>query len=177
MIEGIKEVLITEDDIRAKAKEMGEKITRDYNGKNLLCVGILKGSVVFMTELIKHIDLPLEIDFMDVSSYVGTQTTGEVRILKDLDYSIQGKDILIIEDIIDTGITLNYLVSLFRHRKVNSVCIATLLTKPKRRRVDVDVKYTGFEIDDLFVVGYGLDYNELYRNLPFIGILEENVYS
>lgn len=177
MIEGIKEVLITEDDIRAKAKEMGEKITRDYNGKNLLCVGILKGSVVFMTELIKHIDLPLEIDFMDVSSYVGTQTTGEVRILKDLDYSMQGKDILIIEDIIDTGITLNYLVSLFRHRKVNSVCIATLLTKPKRRRVDVDVKYTGFEIDDLFVVGYGLDYNELYRNIPFIGILEENVYS
>lgn len=177
MIEGIKEVLITEDDIRAKAKEMGEQITRDYKGKQILCVGILKGSVAFMSELIKHIDLPLEIDFMDVSSYVGTQTTGEVRILKDLDYSVQGKDILIIEDIIDTGITLNYLVSLFRHRKVNSVCIATLLTKPKRRRVDVDVKYTGFEIDDLFVVGYGLDYNELYRNLPFIGILEENIYS
>lgn len=177
MIEGIKEVLITEEDIRAKAKEMGEQITRDYKGKKILCVGILKGSVAFMSELIKHIDLPLEIDFMDVSSYVGTQTSGEVRILKDLDYSVQGKDILIIEDIIDTGITLNYLVSLFRHRKVNSVCIATLLTKPKRRKVDVDVKYTGFEIEDLFVVGYGLDYNELYRNLPFIGVLEENVYS
>lgn len=177
MKESIERILFTEEELAQKIGEMGKKITKDYEGKKLLCLGILKGSVVFMSELIKHIDLPLEIDFMDVSSYVGTQSSGEVRILKDLDYSVAGKDILIIEDIIDTGITLNYLVKLFKHRNVNSVLIATLLSKPKRRKIDVDVKYVGFDIEDLFVVGYGLDYNEQFRNLPYIGVLKEEVYK
>ncbi|KXO14798.1 hypoxanthine phosphoribosyltransferase [Clostridiales bacterium KA00134] len=177
MKESIERILFTEEELAQKIREMGKRITEDYKGKKLLCLGILKGSVVFMSELIKRIDLPLEIDFMDVSSYVGTQSSGEVRILKDLDYSVAGKDILIIEDIIDTGITLNYLVKLFKHRNVNSVLIATLLSKPRRRKIDVDVKYVGFDIEDLFVVGYGLDYNEQFRNLPYIGVLKEEVYK
>lgn len=130
-----------------------------------------------MSDLIKRIDLPLTVDYMDVTSYEGVNTSGQVKILKDLDNSIEGKDVLIVEDIIDTGTTLNYIKNLFENRLANSVTIATLLNKPKRRKIDVYVKYIGYDIEDLFVIGYGLDYNEIGRNLPYIGTLKKEIYS
>ena len=157
---------------------MGNEISNDYKGKDLLIVGILKGSVVFASELIKNITIPTEIDFMAVSSYGNsTETSGVVRILKDLDHSIEGKDIIIVEDIIDSGVTLDYLLKYLKARKANSIEIVTLLTKPARRKVDINVKYCGFEVPDEFLVGYGLDYAEKYRNLPYVGILKEEVYK
>lgn len=174
MIEDIKEILISEEEIKAKLKELGKRITEDYKGvDNILLVGVLKGAVLFIADLIRHIDLPLEIDFMAVSSYgASTESSGVVRILKDLEQTIQGKNILIVEDIIDSGLTLSYLYNLLKSRKPADIKICTLLDKPSRRKIDIKVDYVGFEIPDYFVVGYGLDYNEKYRNLPFIGVLK-----
>lgn len=174
----IKEVLVNEEDIIKKIKELGQVITEDYKDKDLVVIGILKGAVIFMSELIKNIELPLIIDFMAVSSYgKSTISTGEVRIIKDLDFSVEGKDLLIVEDIIDTGLTLNYLTDILKKRGASSVKICTLLDKPERRSVEVNVDYLGFEIPDEFVVGYGLDYAEQYRNLPYVGALKEEVYN
>ncbi|ADL08811.1 hypoxanthine phosphoribosyltransferase [Thermosediminibacter oceani] len=177
MLEDIKEILITEEEIKNKLRELGEKITRDYKDKdNVLVVGVLKGAVLFIADLIRHIQLPVQLDFMAVSSYgASTKSSGVVRILKDLDEEVEGKHILIVEDIIDSGLTLSYLYSMLKSRKPASIKICTLLDKPSRRKVDIEVDYLGFEIPDLFVVGYGLDYNEKYRNLPFIGILKPEV--
>ncbi|MDU1043738.1 MULTISPECIES: hypoxanthine phosphoribosyltransferase [Peptoniphilus] len=172
----IKEVLYSEEEIQNKVKELGEKITEDYEGKNLFLLGILKGAVPFMADIMRRIDLDLEYDFMDVSSYKGTRSLGEVRILKDISTSIVGKDILIVEDIIDTGITLSYLTKVLKSRGANSIEIVTMLSKPSRRKVELPVKYNGYEIEDNFVIGYGMDYDEKYRALPFIGILDESVY-
>ena len=173
----IKEVLITEEEIQNKVKVLGEKITEDYRDKDLFLLGILKGAVPFMADIMRKIDLDLEYDFMDVSSYQGTRSMGEVRILKDISTSIVGKDILIVEDIIDTGITLSYLTKVLKSRGANSIEIVTMLSKPSRRKIDLPVKYNGYEIEDYFVIGYGMDYDEKYRALPYIGILDESVYS
>lgn len=173
----IKKVLITEEEIQNKVKELGEKITEDYRDKDLFLLGILKGAVPFMADIMRKIDLDLEYDFMDVSSYQGTRSMGEVRILKDIATSIVGKDILIVEDIIDTGITLSYLTKVLKSRGANSIEIVTMLSKPSRRKIDLPVKYNGYEIEDYFVIGYGMDYDEKYRALPYIGILDESVYS
>lgn len=173
----IKEVLYSEEEIRAKVKELGERIREDYKDKNLLLLGILKGCVPFMADIMRSIDLDLEYDFMDVSSYQGTRSMGEVRILKDISTTIVDKDILIVEDIIDTGVTLSYLTKLLKSRGAKSIEIVTMLSKPSRRKVELPVKYNGYEIDDHFVIGYGMDYNERFRGLPYIGILDESVYS
>ncbi len=173
----VKEVLVSEEAIAGRVKELGEAITKDYENKDLVVIGILKGAVLFMADLVKNIKLPITIDFMAVSSYgKSTISTGEVRIVKDLDFSVEGKDVLIVEDIIDTGLTLNYLTEILKKRGASSVKICTLLDKPERRSVEVDVDYKGFEIPDEFVVGYGLDYAEHYRNLPYVGALKEEVY-
>lgn len=174
----IKEILIDEKTVQSRIKELGQEITEDYKGKNLLLVGILKGAVIFMSELCKNIKLPLTIDFMAVSSYGESSTsTGEVRIVKDLDFSVKDKDILIVEDIIDTGLTLAYLTDNLRKRGANSVKIVTLLDKVDRRNIEVAVDYLGFEIPDEFIVGYGLDYAERYRNFPFVAALKEDIYQ
>ncbi|QLK85307.1 hypoxanthine phosphoribosyltransferase [Staphylococcus sp. 17KM0847] len=174
----LKEILLTEQDIQDICVELGRVLTEDYKGKDLFCVGILKGSVLFMTDLIKHIDTHLSIDFMDVSSYHGgTESTGEVQILKDLSTSIENKDVLIIEDILETGTTLKSITELLESRRVNSLEIVTLLDKPNRRKADIEAKYVGKVIPDEFVVGYGLDYQEKYRNLPYIGTLKPEIYA
>lgn len=174
----IKEIIIQEEEVLAKIKELSKKISDDYKDKNLLVVGILKGSVIFASDLMKNIEIPCEIDFMAVSSYGNaSETSGVVRILKDLDHSIEGKDIIIVEDIIDSGVTLDYLTKYLKGRNVNSVKIAALLSKPSRRKVDIDVEYLGFEVPDEFIVGYGLDFAEKYRNLPYVAVLKEEVYK
>ncbi len=174
----IKNVLVTEEEIEARVKELGKQITEDYRGKNLMLVGILKGAVIFMADLAKSIEIPILMDFMAVSSYGKSSTsTGIVRIIKDLDCSIEDKDILIVEDIIDTGLTLSYLTDNLNKRGAKSVKICTLLDKPDRRKAQVPVDYRGFIIPDEFVVGYGLDYAEQYRNLPFVAALKEEVYN
>ena len=178
MKEDIKEVLFSSDTLSEKVRELAGKISEDYKGKDLVVVGILKGSVIFAAELIKNISIQCEIDFMAVSSYGNsTETSGVVRILKDLDSNIEGKDILIVEDIVHTGTTLKYLLQYLKARKANSIEIVALLNKPARRKVDLDVKYIGFEVPDAFIVGYGIDYAERYRNLPYIGILKPEVYE
>lgn len=178
MHEDIKSIVLSEEEIQAICKDLGQQLTKDYQGKPLVCVGILKGSVMFMTDLIKRIDTRLSIDFMDVSSYHGgTESTGEVQIIKDLGSSIENKDVLIIEDILETGTTLKSITELLESRKVNSLEIVTLLDKPNRRKADIEAKYVGKKIPDEFVVGYGLDYGEHYRNLPYIGTLKPEVYS
>lgn len=173
----IDNVILSESEIQKITKQLAESITADYKGKNPLLVGLLKGSIMFMGDLIKSIDTHLEIDFMDVSSYSGTRSTGDVKIIKDLNNSVEGRHILFVEDIIDTGLTLNAIVDLIQYRKAASVEIVTLLDKPANRKIDVDVKYVGTEIPDGFVVGYGLDFNENYRNLPYIGILKPEIYE
>jgi hypoxanthine phosphoribosyltransferase len=174
----IKEILVTEEEIQKKVKELGERITRDYQGKNLMLIGILKGAVMFLSDLAKNIKIPVLIDFMAVSSYgTSSESTGIVRIIKDLECNIDDKDILIVEDIIDTGLTLSYLTDNLRKRRAKSVRIVTLLDKPERRKVDVPVDYVGFVIPDEFVIGYGIDYAERYRNLPFVASLKEEVYK
>lgn len=178
MREDIKEVLFTEGQIRDKIKEIGKKISNDYREKDLILIGILKGSVMFMSDLMKEITVPCSMDFMAVSSYGNsTESTGRVKILKDLDFSVEGKDILIVEDIIDSGITLAYIKEYLYSRKPNSLEISTLLNKPERRKINIEAKYTGFNVPDAFLVGYGLDFAEKYRNLPYIGILKEEVYK
>ena len=167
-------VLISEEEVKKRVAEIGARITKDYAGKELQVICILKGGVFFMCELAKHIELPVIHDFMSVSSYGnGTVSTGNIKIKKDLEESIEGKDILIVEDIIDSGKTLYYLMELLKQRKPNSLRLCTLLDKPSRREVDVKVDYVGFSIPDLFVVGYGLDYAQHYRNLPYVGVIEE----
>lgn len=174
----IKKILISHDEIVTAARELGQRLTEDYQGKNPILVGILKGSVPFMAELIKHIDTHIELDFMLVSSYHGgTSSTGVINIIKDMDQDIKGRDILFVEDIIDTGKTLKSLKELFEGRQPASVKIATLLDKPEGRLVEIEADYTCFTIPNEFVVGYGLDYDENYRNLPYIGVLKEEVYS
>ncbi|MGI6165189.1 MAG: hypoxanthine phosphoribosyltransferase [Limnochordia bacterium] len=165
-------VLISQEDLHERIKEMGAQLTEDYRDGNLFVVGILKGAFVFMADLIRSIDLPLEVDFVAISSYgSGTKQTGVVRILKDLDSTIEGKDVLIVEDIIDSGLTLKYLVENLSSRKPRSLRICTLLDKPERREVDISTDYTGFVIPNLFVVGYGLDHDQIYRNLPYVGVV------
>ena len=175
----IGEILLPEDRITAKVGELGRAITGDYAGRRLTLVSVLKGSLPFMADLMRSIDLPLRIDLMEVSSYGGTATesSGLVRILKDLSASIEGEDVLIVEDIIDTGLTLNYLVRYLRGKNPATLRICTLLDKPARRLVDIPVDYVGFTIPDQFVVGYGLDYGEIYRNLRFVGVLKPEVYG
>lgn len=174
----IENVLISEEQLQAKARELGEVLTRDYEGKYPLAIGVLKGAMPFMGDLMKRIDGYIEMDFMDVSSYgSATVSSGEVKIVKDLNTSVEGRDILIIEDIIDSGLTLSYLVDLFKYRKAKSIKIVTLLDKPTGRKVDLQADYIGFEVPDAFVVGYGLDYIERYRNLPYIGILKPAIYA
>ena len=174
----IKEVLFSEEQLRSKIAELGAAITADYQGKELLMVSILKGSVMVMADLMRAIDLPLQIDFMNVSSYgASTETKGSVKILKDLDVDIKGKDLLIVEDILDSGVTLHNLINLHRQREPKSIEICTLFSKPARRQVEVDAKYVGYEIPDAFIVGYGLDFDEKYRNVPYVGVLKEEVYS
>ena len=166
-------VLINEQDVNAKIKEIAEQISKDYEGKEITLICILKGSVFFVCELAKRITVPVTLDFMSVSSYgSGTESSGRVKIVKDLDESIEGRDILIVEDIIDSGRTLSHLMTLLSARKPNSIKLCTLLDKPDRRVVSVDVDYTCFEIPDEFVVGYGLDYDQKYRNLPYVGVVE-----
>ena len=178
MREDIKEILFDEENIMKKVEEISAQISRDYKGKNLIVVGVLKGSVLFAAELIKRITIPCEIDFMAVSSYGdSTESSGVVRILKDLDHSIEGKDVLIVEDIVDSGVTLSYLTKYLKARKANSIEIVTLLNKPARRKKDIFVKYIGYDVPDEFIVGYGIDYAEKYRNLPFIGVLKPEVYN
>lgn len=164
---------ISKEDVEAKIKELGEQISKEYEGRTVHLVGILKGSVMFLAELAKHITVPVTMDFMSCSSY-GSSTTssGTIKLTKDLDSSLEGKDVIIVEDIIDTGRTLAYLCDLFRLRKANSVKIATLLDKPARRVADIKVDYTCFEVEDVFIIGYGLDFDQQYRNLPYIGILD-----
>ncbi len=178
MNKDIREILIPEETLKAKIAELGAKITEDYKGKELLLVCVLKGAVIFVSDLMRKIDLPLDIDFMAISSYGSeTKSSGVVRILKDLNTGIEGKHVLIVEDIIDSGLTLSYLVDNLRSRGPESVEICTILDKPERRTIDLDIKYTGFQVPDEFVVGYGLDYAEKYRNLPYIAVLKEEVYQ
>lgn len=174
----IKEVLYSEETIIKRVRELGESISKDYEGKDLLVVGVLKGSVVFTSDLIKSITIPCEIDFMAVSSYgKSSESSGIVRILKDLDNDIEGKHILIVEDIVDTGTTLSYLLKYLKARKAESIEIVALLNKEARRQSDVKVRYSGFDVPDEFIVGYGIDYAEKYRNLPFIGSLKRELYE
>ena len=167
-------VLIDADRLQARVREIGQQITSDYAGKNLHLVGVLKGACVFLSDLMRAIDLPLSVDFIGISSYgASTRSSGEVRITKDLDVSLADKDVLVVEDIIDTGLTLNYMANIFRSREVSSLAIAALLDKPDRHEIQIDAKYLGFTIPNHFVVGYGLDVGEMYRNLPFIAIPED----
>ncbi|WAA12355.1 hypoxanthine phosphoribosyltransferase [Fervidibacillus halotolerans] len=178
MRQDIEKILITEEDIQEKIKELAKTLTEEYKDRNPLVIGVLKGAMPFMADLVKRIDTYLEMDFMDVSSYGGkTVSSGEVKILKDLDTSVEGRDLLIIEDIIDSGLTLHYLVELFRYRKAKSIKIVTLLDKREGRKVDIQADYVCFNIPNEFVVGYGLDYEEKYRNLPYIGVLKQEVYT
>ena len=174
----IERVLISEDEIRSKLVELGEQITADYTGQDLLLVGVLKGAFMVMADLARHIKLPLEFDFMAVSSYgSATHTSGVVRILKDLDHEIQGRNVLLVEDIIDSGLTLNYLLKNLRTRKPATLEVAALLHKTEMQRVPLDIKYRGFDIPSEFVVGYGLDYGEKYRNLPYVATLRKEAYA
>ncbi len=174
----LTEILYTEQQIAEMVAKLGEQITRDYKGKDLLVIAVLKGSNIFLADLIRKIDMPIEIDFIAVSSYgKSTKSSGVVKIIKDLDYSIEGKNVLIIEDIIDSGLTLHYLMDNFMTRNPESLEVCTLLDKPEKRVVDTKVKYSGFNIPDVFIVGYGLDYAEKYRNLPYVGVLDPKVYS
>lgn len=174
----IEEILISEEEISQKVDELGAKLTEEYKDKFPLAIGVLKGALPFMSDLIKRMDVYLELDFMDVSSYGNaTVSSGEVKIVKDLNTSVEGRDILIIEDIIDSGKTLSYLVELMKYRKANSVKIVTLVDKPAGRKVDLEADYIGFTVPDAFVVGYGLDYMEKYRNLAYIGVLKKEIYS
>ena len=178
MKEDVLRVLLSEDEIREKVRELGGKIKADYKNSNLMLVTVLKGAVVFLADLMRQIDVPAEIDFMVVSSYgSGVKSSGVVKIVKDLDVPLAGKDILIVEDILDSGLTLSYIKELLESRGPRSIRIATLLDKPSRRKVDLQADYIGFSVPDEFVIGYGLDYDEKYRNLPYIGILKPEVYS
>ena len=174
----LERVLVTREEIVAKVKELGQRINADYQGKSPVVVCILKGAVIFFSDLLRELDLPLDIDFMAISSYgSSTKSTGVVKLVKDLDRDVNGRDVLVVEDIVDSGMTLHYIKSELLHRGATSVRIATLLDKPARRRVELNVEYSCFNIPDAFVVGYGLDYDEKYRNLPDVGILHPRIYT
>ena len=174
----IKEVLYSEEEISAVVKDLGAQLTKEYEGKNPLVIGVLKGAVMFMTDLSRAMACDLELDFMDVSSYgAGMESSGDVKILKDLDTTVDGRDLLIVEDIIDTGKTLSYLIEIFKYRKAKSIKVVTLMDKKERRVVDLEADYIGINVPNEFVVGYGLDFNEKYRNLPYIGVLKTEVYE
>ena len=174
----IEEVLYSEEEISAVVKDLGAQLTKEYEGQNPLVIGVLKGAVMFMTDLSRAMDCDLELDFMDVSSYgAGMESSGDVKILKDLDTTVDGRDLLIVEDIIDTGRTLSYLIEIFKYRKAKSIKVVTLMDKKERRVVDLEADYIGINVPNEFVVGYGLDFNEKYRNLPYIGILKTEVYE
>ena len=178
MKDDIEEVLFSEKELQGAVKKLGKRISADYEGKNLMLVAVLKGSVIFMADLMRAITIPISIDFMSVSSYGGgVKSTGIVKIIKDLDNDISGYDVLIVEDILDSGLTLSYLTNVLRQRKVNSIKIATLLDKQERRQVDIKPDYACFVVPDKFVVGYGLDYDQKYRNLPYIGVVKPEVYT
>jgi hypoxanthine phosphoribosyltransferase len=173
---GVESVLIEEDQLQARIAELGEEISNDYAGRDLLLLGVLKGAVFFMADLMRRLTVPCEIDFMAISSYgAATDSSGVVRILKDLDINIEGRHVLVVEDIIDSGLTLSYLMRNLEARNPESLEICALLTKPARREIDVDVRYTGFEIPNRFVIGYGLDFGERYRNLPYVGVLHADL--
>jgi hypoxanthine phosphoribosyltransferase len=174
----VTEVLIDADRLNARIAELGEEISADYAGRDLLLIGVLKGAVFFMADLMRRLTVPCEIDFMAISSYAGaTESSGVVRILKDLDINIEGRDVLVVEDIIDSGLTLSYLMRNLESREPASLEVCALLTKPARREIDVPVRYVGFEIPNRFVVGYGLDFDERYRNLPYVGVLDEDLLT
>jgi hypoxanthine phosphoribosyltransferase len=178
MLKDIDRILLSKEELDEAVKSLGRQISEDYRERNLLLVSVLKGSVVFMADLMRAIDIPCRIDFMCVSSYgSGTKTSGTVRILKDLDIDIEGYDLLLVEDILDSGKTLSYITEILLARNPKSIRICTLLDKPDRRQVDLTAEYTGYTIPDEFVVGYGLDYDEKYRNLPFVGVLKRSVYE
>ena len=173
----IERILISEEEIQKKVAEMGRKISEDFRDKDPLFVGVLKGCFIFMADLMRYVDIRCSMDFMAVSSYSGTSSTGAVKINKDLSEDIEGRHIIIVEDILDSGVTLSYLKQYLMVRKPASISIATLMDKPARRKADIYADYSCFEIPDAFVVGYGLDYNERYRNLPYIGVLKPEIYS
>jgi hypoxanthine phosphoribosyltransferase len=179
LVSDIAEVLLTEEQIAAKVAELGQTISRDYDGRELTLVSVLKGSLPFMADLMRRITLPCRIDLMEVSSYGGssTESSGLVRILKDLSAPIEGRDVLLVEDIIDTGLTLNYLIRYLKGKNPSSIKVCSLLDKPARRLVEIPLDYVGFEIPDAFVVGYGLDFGEVYRNLRFVGVLRPEAYE
>ena len=173
---GVAEVLIDEDDLQRRIAELGDEISADYRGRDLLLLGVLKGAVFFMSDLMRRLTIPCEIDFMAISSYgASTDSSGVVRILKDLDINIEGRHVLVVEDIIDSGLTLSYLMRMLESREPATLEICALLTKPERREIDVDVRYTGFEIPNRFVIGYGLDFAERYRNLPYVAVLHPDL--
>ena len=174
--QAVTETLIDRDRLQRRVAELGEEVSADYAGRDLLLVGVLKGAVFFMADLMRHLTIPCEIDFMAISSYgAATNSSGVVRILKDLDINIAGRDVLVVEDIIDSGLTLSYLMRNLEAREPASLEICALLTKPERREIDVPVRYVGFEIPNRFVIGYGLDFAERYRNLPYVGVLDPNL--
>ena len=178
MRDDIARILISEQELQQKVKDLSRIITNDYIGKNLMLICVLKGGIMFVTDLMKNITIPVQIDFMAISSYgMSTTTSGVVRILKDLETEVVGKDLLIVEDIVDSGLTLKYLKEMLLSRNPNSIKICTILDKPEGRQVDVKADYVGFNIPDEFVVGYGLDYAEKYRNLPFVGVLKPEIYK
>ena len=177
MHEDIERVLLSKEEIENKVSEIGAQITADYEGKYPVFVGILKGCFVFMADLLRQVDVTCTMDFMAVSSYSGTKTTGAVKINKDLQHDIKGRHVILVEDILDSGITLNYIKNYLSVREPASIKIATLLDKPARRQADIKADYACFDVPDAFVVGYGLDYNEKYRNLPYIGILKPEIYT
>jgi hypoxanthine phosphoribosyltransferase len=173
----VAEILIDTPTLQRRIAELGAQISADYAGRDLVLIAVLKGSVLFLADLMRRISVPHSIDFMATSSYEGTHSSGIVRILKDLDMSIEGRDVLIVEDIIDTGYTLDYLLRILRERNPASLRVCTLLNKRERRRVDIPLDYVGFDIPNKFVIGYGLDYNEVYRNLPYVGVLRPDLYA
>jgi hypoxanthine phosphoribosyltransferase len=173
---GVGEILIDSDALRARIAELGEEISAAYEGKDLLLIGVLKGAVFFMADLMRHLTVPCEVDFMAISSYgAATDSSGIVRILKDLDINIEGRNVLVVEDIIDSGLTLSYLMRNLESREPASLEVCALLTKPERREIDVPVRWIGFEIPNRFVIGYGLDFAERYRNLPYVGVLNDEL--
>ena len=174
----IDRILVSDDEIQSKVAELGKQISEDYRGKDLLMIGVLKGAFMLMSDLARHITIPLELDFMAVSSYgSATKTSGVVRIMKDLDLDISGRDVLIVEDIIDSGLTLSYLMKNLRARRPASLEVCALLSKPEVQKVELDVRYHGFALPPVFVVGYGLDYGERYRNLAYVGTLKPHLYE
>ena len=177
MINDVERILLTEEQIHQKVAEIGKRISEDYQGKNPIFVGVLKGCFVFMADLMRTVTINCSVDFMAVSSYSGTNTTGAVKINKDLNVDINGRHIILVEDILDSGVTLNYLKNYLLVSAPASISIVTLMDKPSRRKADVYADYSCFEVPDAFVVGYGLDYNERYRNLPYIGVLKPEIYS